>query len=290
MRRGSLQRCVVPSLAAIAAASLAACTPSPEQLAAEHGATVSKYCTDCHSAAEREADLVLENPDLPNPAAERAKWEAVVHKLSAGLMPPPGQPRPSDEAVASLVSYLETTLDADRARAGRRARTPADARGVRQCGSGLARLSGRRRSAAARGHHERRLRQRLRYAEDFAAAARALPHGRVARGRHGGGRHHALAARHGVPAAARSLAERLDRRAAVSARAAGSSSITTSRPTPSTRFARSCGERRAARCAESRGSRRPSSSRSCSTAPSCIPPSSAVPTTTRCRTATSAAR
>ena len=88
MRTGPLQRRIVPPLAAIAAASLAACTPSPEQLAAEHGATVTKYCTDCHSAAEREADLVLENPGIENPAAERAKWEAVVHKLSAGLMPP----------------------------------------------------------------------------------------------------------------------------------------------------------------------------------------------------------
>ena len=112
MRNRSLPRCVVPSLAAIAAVSLAACTPSPEQLAAEHGATVSKYCTDCHSRAEQEAGLVLENPDLLNPAARRAVWEKVVHKLSAGLMPPPGQPRPSDEDVASLVSYLETTLDA----------------------------------------------------------------------------------------------------------------------------------------------------------------------------------
>jgi cytochrome c5 len=112
MRHGYLHRGVVLSLAAAVAASLAACTPSPEQLAAGHAATVDQYCTDCHSAAEREADLVLENPDLANPAAQRAKWEAVVHKLSAGLMPPPGQPRPSDEAVTSLVSYLTTTLDA----------------------------------------------------------------------------------------------------------------------------------------------------------------------------------
>jgi mono/diheme cytochrome c family protein len=112
MRSGSLQTRIAPSLGAIAAASLAACTPSPEQLAAEHAATVSQYCADCHSAAEREADLVLENPDLMNPAAQRAKWEKVIHKLRAGLMPPPGEPRPKDEAVASLVSYLETTLDA----------------------------------------------------------------------------------------------------------------------------------------------------------------------------------
>ena len=112
MRRVSLQRCVAPSLAAIAAATLVACTPSPEEVAAEHGATISKYCTDCHSQAEREAGLVLENPDLLNPGSRRAVWEKVVHKLGAGLMPPPGEPRPSDEAVAGLVAYLETTLDA----------------------------------------------------------------------------------------------------------------------------------------------------------------------------------
>ena len=54
---------------------------------------------------------MLENPNLADPIAQRAKWEKVIHKLSAGLMPPPGEPRPSNEAVASLVSYLETTLD-----------------------------------------------------------------------------------------------------------------------------------------------------------------------------------
>ena len=112
MSRRSPERCVAPPLAAIVAVSLAGCTPSPEELAAEHGATVEKYCTDCHSAAEREADLVLENPDLLNPAAQRAKWEKVIRKLKAGLMPPPGEPRPDHEAVASIVSYLETTLDA----------------------------------------------------------------------------------------------------------------------------------------------------------------------------------
>ena len=107
-----LQRCVVLSIAAIAAASLLSCARSRQEVAAEHGAVVSKYCTECHSDAEREAGLVLEKPDLMNPAARRAQWEKVVHKLRAGLMPPPGEPRPSNEAVASLASYLETTLDA----------------------------------------------------------------------------------------------------------------------------------------------------------------------------------
>jgi mono/diheme cytochrome c family protein len=112
MRRTSLQRGVALSIAAIAAASLISCTRSKQQAVAEHGAIVSRYCGDCHSLAEQEGGLVLERPNLAAPAAQRAKWEKVIHKLRAGLMPPPGEPRPTNEAVASLVSYLETTLDA----------------------------------------------------------------------------------------------------------------------------------------------------------------------------------
>ena len=111
MTAGASRRCVVLA-AAIAATSLAACSRSKQELAAEHAAVVSRYCTECHSDAEREGGLVLEHPNLANPAAQRAKWEKVIHKLSVGLMPPPGEPRPSKEAVASLVSYLETNLDA----------------------------------------------------------------------------------------------------------------------------------------------------------------------------------
>jgi hypothetical protein len=112
MRTSAADRGFVLSLAATAAASLISCTRSPQEMAAEHTATVSKYCTDCHSAAEEEGGLVLENANLADPAAQRAKWEKVIHKLDAGLMPPPGEPRPSHEAAASLVSYLETALDA----------------------------------------------------------------------------------------------------------------------------------------------------------------------------------
>jgi mono/diheme cytochrome c family protein len=112
MRRRSSRGFVAVSLAVIAAASLVACTRSRQEVAAEHGAIVGRYCADCHSLAEQDGGLVLERPDLANPAAQRAKWEKVIHKLKAGLMPPPGERRPNDQAVTSLVSYLETSLDA----------------------------------------------------------------------------------------------------------------------------------------------------------------------------------
>jgi mono/diheme cytochrome c family protein len=112
MRASASKRCAALSIAVISAASLIACSRSKQETAAEHGATVSRYCADCHSLAEQEGGLVLERPNLADPAAQRAKWEKVIHKLRAGLMPPPGEPRPNNEAIAGLVSYLETTLDA----------------------------------------------------------------------------------------------------------------------------------------------------------------------------------
>ncbi|HMB72700.1 MAG TPA: DUF1592 domain-containing protein, partial [Gammaproteobacteria bacterium] len=112
MKRSSAQFGFVLAIAGIATVSLVSCTRSPQEVAAEHGATVSRYCVDCHNRAEQTAGLELEQPDLVDPAAHRAIWEQVIHKLEAGLMPPPGEPRPSEEAVTSLVSYLETTLDA----------------------------------------------------------------------------------------------------------------------------------------------------------------------------------
>jgi mono/diheme cytochrome c family protein len=112
MRAAALPRSVVLAIAGIGATSLMSCTRSTQVVAAEHGAVVNRYCADCHSVAEQEGGLVLEKPDLANPAGQRAKWEKVIHKLDAGLMPPPGEPRPSNEAIASLVSYLETSLDA----------------------------------------------------------------------------------------------------------------------------------------------------------------------------------
>jgi hypothetical protein len=87
------------------------CGRSPEELAAEQGAVVEQYCTDCHSAAEREADLTLENVDLLHPESNAAMWEKVIHKLQVGLMPPPENPRPARETALALARYLEAKLD-----------------------------------------------------------------------------------------------------------------------------------------------------------------------------------
>ncbi len=47
--------------------------------------------------------------DIP---AEAETWEKAIRRLRGRLMPPPGKPQPGNEQFASLVTYLETSLDA----------------------------------------------------------------------------------------------------------------------------------------------------------------------------------
>jgi hypothetical protein len=104
--------------------SLGGCQPSPEELAARHTETISRFCLDCHNEVDREAGLVLEQRDLRNLAADAEIWEKVIRKLRGELMPPPGGPRPDRETVDEFVAYLESSLDAAAAEHQTLARAP----------------------------------------------------------------------------------------------------------------------------------------------------------------------
>jgi hypothetical protein len=102
---------------AVAAAVLSACAPSPEELAAQHGATIERFCFDCHNDIERTGNLALESHALTDVAADAAVWEKVVRKLRAGMMPPrDAGARPSPEQGAALATWLERELDSAAAR------------------------------------------------------------------------------------------------------------------------------------------------------------------------------
>jgi hypothetical protein len=55
--------------------------------------------------------LTLEHFDVTQAPQSAEVAEAMIRKLRAGLMPPPGGPRPAPEAHAALISTLETTID-----------------------------------------------------------------------------------------------------------------------------------------------------------------------------------
>ena len=77
----------------------------------------SQYCYTCHSEKAKAAGLdsarklALDSLDPANVEKDGAKWELVVRKLRAGMMPPTGMKRPDAPVFNSMISYLETELD-----------------------------------------------------------------------------------------------------------------------------------------------------------------------------------
>ena len=58
----------------------------------------------------RTAGIALDTMDLGNIAADVAKWERVVRKVRAGVMPPAGLPRPDETAQDQFIGWLEDEL------------------------------------------------------------------------------------------------------------------------------------------------------------------------------------
>jgi hypothetical protein len=81
-----------------------------------HRELVTKYCITCHNERMRSGGLVLDGLDPGDVAAHRPVWEKVVRKMRAGMMPPPGRPRPAREAYDAFAAALEDRLDAAAAR------------------------------------------------------------------------------------------------------------------------------------------------------------------------------
>jgi len=77
-------------------------------------ALLDKYCVTCHSQKGKDSGLVpvaLDKLDLSRVASDAEIWEGVVRKVNAGVMPPPGSPRPDRAASDGLISWLAVQLD-----------------------------------------------------------------------------------------------------------------------------------------------------------------------------------
>jgi len=78
---------------------------------------LDRYCVVCHSekakAAGNEAarKMTLDTLDVTHVEKDAARWETVVRKLRAGMMPPSGLPRPNAAAYESMIAWLENQLD-----------------------------------------------------------------------------------------------------------------------------------------------------------------------------------
>jgi mono/diheme cytochrome c family protein len=96
---------------ALGGAARGAQTDSPPAPAPEYAALVTQ-CVTCHSDRLKTGGLSLQSIGLGAVPEHAEVWEKVARKLRAGEMPPPAvRQRPDPRVAASLVSYLETTID-----------------------------------------------------------------------------------------------------------------------------------------------------------------------------------
>src|SRR5258706_7503000 len=69
-------------------------------------AVLHSYCVTCHSDKARTGGLTLEHADLANIPNGAQTWEKVIRKVRAGMMPPPGMPRPDKPTLDALSASL----------------------------------------------------------------------------------------------------------------------------------------------------------------------------------------
>jgi hypothetical protein len=106
-----------PAPAAAQPAPAAAATAQLVKTATDERAALDRYCVSCHSERAKAANmdsarkLQLDTLDPANVQKDGAKWELVVRKLRAGMMPPAGVRRPEAPIYESMISFLEGELD-----------------------------------------------------------------------------------------------------------------------------------------------------------------------------------
>ena len=79
-------------------------------------AVVQRYCVRCHNERLLRGNLTLETFDVEAAHDRAPTAEKMIRKLRAGMMPPPGQRRPSPDTLLALVETLETVVDREAAR------------------------------------------------------------------------------------------------------------------------------------------------------------------------------
>src|SRR5262245_30317790 len=80
---------------------------SPEALTG----VVRRVCGMCHNDQLKTGNLSLQNFDVAQATRSRETTEKMIAKLRAGMMPPPGIPRPEGDTMQALVETLEQLID-----------------------------------------------------------------------------------------------------------------------------------------------------------------------------------
>ena len=93
----------------------AVAAPAPETHAlppATLTAVVQQYCVVCHNDQMMTGNISFQALDVDKAADHANTAERMIRKLRAGMMPPPGMPRPGGDTLAQLAETLESKVDA----------------------------------------------------------------------------------------------------------------------------------------------------------------------------------
>ena len=80
--------------------------------AGELNEVLEQYCVRCHNERRLRGNLSLEGFDVEAAHEQAETAEKMIVKLRTGMMPPPGQRRPSADTLLALVETLEAVVDA----------------------------------------------------------------------------------------------------------------------------------------------------------------------------------
>ena len=88
---------------------------------------VRTYCVVCHNDVLLTGNTTLQGFEVENATDNPQVAERMIMKMRAGMMPPPGMPRPGGDSLLALVETLESTLDESAARNPTREAAPSSA-------------------------------------------------------------------------------------------------------------------------------------------------------------------
>jgi hypothetical protein len=79
--------------------------------AADPRTLLDRYCVTCHNQRLKTAGLMLDQADTSNIPSNPELWEKAIRRLTAGSMPPAGNPRPDKAETSHWIEELEAPLD-----------------------------------------------------------------------------------------------------------------------------------------------------------------------------------
>src|SRR5439155_26564113 len=72
---------------------------------------VKRTCVTCHGDRRRMGEVSLDSFSIANTTHSPELVEKMIAKLRAGIMPPPGRPRPAGDTLQMLAATLEGLID-----------------------------------------------------------------------------------------------------------------------------------------------------------------------------------